>query len=128
MKKKKLTKYLDLEEMYQLSYTKDISKPLKYNLALKKFDSFETFSTNESTIFENFLMTLKQYCILPDFSKDYDLLNLIGSGFFAKVYRVRSKLSKQIFAAKVFNKTEENFSLLKVNNFYIINLFLMLYY
>ena len=59
---------------------------------------------------ENFIALkeiLKQFCVLSNFSLDYEILEFLGKGYFAEVYSVRNLLTKKIFAAKMFEKDSE---------------------
>ena len=47
---------------------------------------------------------LRKCCILSTFDDDFQLLNKIGKGFSANVYRVKSNLSGKFYAAKIFDK------------------------
>ena len=97
---------MNLEEMYHLNIFKFKEKHLKFCLALQKFGSCNIFSTDDETLFQKFVGILKKFCILSDFDGDYDTLNELGEGYFAKVYKVRNKVSHEIFAAKIFRKNE----------------------
>lgn len=96
-----------MEELYRVNIVKLKEKHLKFCLTLRKFGSCDIFSTNDETLFQTFCFILKKFCILPDFDEEYEILNELGAGYFAKVYKVQNKLSNQIFAAKVFIKNDK---------------------
>ena len=52
---------------------------------------------------------LKNFCVLPNFSLDYEILEILGKGYFAEVYSVRNLFTKKTFAAKMFEKDSEKF-------------------
>lgn len=50
---------------------------------------------------------LKNFCVLSNFSLDYEILEFLGKGYFAEVYSVRNLFTKKTFAAKLFEKDSE---------------------
>ena len=96
-----------MEEMYRLNIVKLKEKHLKFCLTLRKFGSCDIFSTNNEALFQSFCVVLRKFCILADFDDEYEIINELGAGYFAKVYKVRNNLSNQTFAAKMFIKNDK---------------------
>ena len=96
-----------MEEMYRLNIVKFKEKHLKFCLTLRKFGSCDIFSTNDETLFKSFCVVLKKFCILADFDEEYAIVNELGAGYFAKVYKVRNNFSNNTFAAKMFIKNDK---------------------
>jgi len=62
------------------------------------------FYSAEKEVIENWIIALKNVCILTTFHEEYKALKMIGRGSFAKVYLVESKLSGKMYAVKAFTK------------------------
>ena len=49
---------------------------------------------------------MKRFCVLQGFKEHYSFLNKLGSGNFGTVFKVQSKATNEIFAAKAYYKDE----------------------
>ena len=52
---------------------------------------------------------LKGFCVLSNFSADYEILEFLGRGHFAEVYSVSNLSTNKKYAAKIFEKETEKF-------------------
>ncbi|CAK68874.1 unnamed protein product (macronuclear) [Paramecium tetraurelia] len=50
------------------------------------------------------LQQLRFYCIQQDFANKYSIIRLLGKGTFGKVFKIKSRITQQDFAVKVFEK------------------------
>ena len=50
---------------------------------------------------------LKKFCVLSNFSDDFEMLGFLGKGHFAEVHSVEKISTKKKFAAKFFKKGSE---------------------
>ena len=64
---------------------------------------------------------LKKFCVLSNFASDYEILEILGKGYFAEVHSVQSLSSKKKMAAKIFEKDTENFKKNAVDYIYMFN-------
>ena len=92
----------------------------------KNFLLFTKFSTkwkcyvDQKPKFFQLLQILRKYCVLTDFSKNYEIVKFLGQGHFAEVYSVENFETKQKFAAKIFKKNSEVFSKSSVKNLIVV--------
>ena len=57
-----------------------------YVFRLEKFGKFHEFFLKDKKIINRWIQILKLYCISTDFDHQYEVLEKLGSGHFAKVY------------------------------------------
>ena len=81
--------------MFQMKYWKNEVNTSEFSnmISLTKFKNSIFIGTNDNQLFADFVLILKQFCILDNFSQEYEMLDLLGSGHFAHVYLVRHKAS-----------------------------------
>ena len=117
---------MDLEDVFRLKFKKnEVGCEYTFSITLHKHDSAVSFYTSDINVYENLIMILKKFCILEDFSKKYDLLDFIGSGYFASVYLAKNRETNQKFAAKIIKKNDEAF---KANQVKYFNIFKIINY
>ena len=62
-----------------------------YVFRLEKFGKFHEFFLKDKKIINKWIQILKLYCISSDFDHQYEILEQIGSGHFAKVFIILQK-------------------------------------
>lgn len=72
-----------------------------------KFNWVISVETNENFITLHEI--LKKFCVLSNFSTEYETLQFLGKGHFAEVYSVLNVSTRKKFAAKIMQKTSEKF-------------------
>ena len=77
---------------------------------MQKFE--EIFHPNKDFI-ANLGQDLSNHCVLPDFSKDYQLIQSLGIGTFSEVFECEHKITGEKCAVKVLEKSK----ILERNNF-----------
>ena len=83
-----------------------------------KFNWVISVEMNEN--FTSLYDTLKQFCVLSNFSSEYETLQILGKGHFAEVYSVVNISTRKKFAAKIMQKTSEKFKKNSVISIYLI--------
>ena len=79
-----------------------------YGLRFSKKSAYEELFSPDRTLVALWFEHLKRFCIRQDFSKVYTLVEQIGAGSFARVFKAERIADKRIFAAKVFEKVAKN--------------------
>ena len=72
-------------------------------------ENYLTFASNDPKIYSEFVLALKNFCVLENFTQNYELLQFLGAGHFADVYLAKNKITDQLFAAKIIKKKDEKF-------------------
>ncbi len=80
-----------------------------YYICFKKFNRSKYFYIEDGQVFLGLASMLKKYCILSNFNSNYEIIEFLGSGHFAEVFSVKKRASEQLFAAKIFLKTNKKF-------------------
>ena len=93
-----------------------------YYICFKKFNRSKYFYIEDGQVFIRLMSLLKKYCILINFNSNYEIIEFLGSGHFAEVFSVKNRATEQIFAAKIFQKTNEKFLKNQVDKLYRHNL------
>ena len=72
----------------------------------------KAIDNKEDILSYDYFQTEDSYKKIGNKSSDFEILKLLGSGAFGKVYKVKSKINKRIYAMKIFDK---NIELIKKN-------------
>ena len=72
----------------------------------------KTIDNKEDILSYDYFQTEDSYKKIGNKSSDFEILKLLGTGAFGKVYKVKSKINKRIYAMKIFDK---NIDLIKKN-------------
>jgi len=106
---------LDLDKIFTLKWRKtEGSSDFAFLITLQKSDNYLTFGISDTVLFRDFYDILKKLCILDGFHSHYDVIETLGSGHFASVFLVHHKETSEKFAAKIFQKNNEDFKQNKV--------------
>ena len=81
----------------------------KFHITLQKMENYLTLASNDPNIYSEFVLALKNFCVLENFTQNYELLQFLGAGHFADVYLAKNKITDQLFAAKIIKKKDEKF-------------------
>ncbi|CAD8064609.1 unnamed protein product [Paramecium sonneborni] len=73
-----------------------------YGAGIRIIKSGQTIEIYGMTII--WLQQLRFFCIQQDFASKYSIIRLLGKGTFGKVYKIKSRITQQDFAVKVFDK------------------------
>ena len=93
-----------------------VSSPMtKYHLMFMKNKFNWMFYVDIHENFKILYEILKSFCVLTNFSSDYEISRFLGKGHFAEVYSVTNLTTKKRFAAKIFEKDSESFQKNSVN-------------
>ena len=66
------------------------------------------FTYNNKDLFSNnYFLNKDTYKNIGESPKDFEIIKLLGKGAFGKVYKVRSKKNKELYAMKIFDKEIE---------------------
>jgi len=84
--------------------TNNTSTSMNYGFSLTKNGATYEFYSPEKEVIDDWMVALKNVCILTTFHEEYKALKMIGRGSFAKVYLVESKTNGKMFAVKAFTK------------------------
>ena len=100
--------YIQLDNHTLQVFESKSSVDYKHGFRLVKNRHYTEFYTESQEKLTEWLERLKKYCIMNNFFSDFSAVCVLGKGNFAKVYKVKSKMSGKLFAAKIFEKTELN--------------------
>jgi hypothetical protein len=75
-----------------------------FEVILNNGYNFVTIHLEDKEIFKEFKKLIPLLCISRHFLDKYEVLGQIGEGAFAKVCKVKSKITGKFFAAKIFTK------------------------
>jgi serine/threonine protein kinase len=78
----------------------------KSGFSLKYGDCSETFLSEDPRQVKEWIATLKLSCICPDFTADFDLLDLLGQGSLSEVYLATERTTGQQYAVKIIEKAK----------------------
>ena len=78
-----------------------------YGFKLHKNNEEITLYHKNKKIIKYWIKVLKLYCVAKDFYQSYYILEKLGVGHFAQVFKVESIKKNYLFAAKIINKNEE---------------------
>jgi len=84
--------------------TTNTATSMNYGFSLTKNGATYEFYSPEKEVIDDWIVALKNVCILTTFHEEYKALKMIGRGSFAKVYLVESKTNGKMFAVKAFTK------------------------
>ncbi|CAD8076130.1 unnamed protein product [Paramecium sonneborni] len=79
----------------------EVEQP-NYGAGIRITKSGQTIEIYGMTII--WLQQLRFFCIQQDFASKYSIIRLLGKGTFGKVYKIKSRITQQDFAVKVFDK------------------------
>jgi len=115
--------------MYHLKTEVQENANYRYSISLEKLDICWKFFIQEKKHFISLTNIMKNYCVLSNFSIDYDILHFHGKGHFAQVFSVQKKDTKQKFATKIFNKSDIIFEKNKVISvFFFVTLYALAFH
>ena len=77
-----------------------------FALKLKSSGSQAFLLSQEKVVIAKWHKCLRGFVINHDFSKKYDMKELIGEGSFSKVYKIAQKRTKKIYAAKIIEHSK----------------------
>lgn len=80
-----------------------------FYFTFEKANISKFFFLNDYHTFEKIMAILKNYCIMRNFNKKYEIIQYLGRGHFAEVFSAKNKANKQIYAVKIFQKKTEKF-------------------
>lgn len=96
--------FLDLD----YSKIKEIQPNLQgtqyYGIRIIKHRNYEDLLSESEITAKKWYNLLRRFCILSQFGMTYENVKVLGQGNFAKVFLVKRKSDKELFAAKVFDK------------------------
>lgn len=86
----------------------------KYVVSLERNGNNWVFFVDNQKIYFNLVEILRKYCVLSDFSSDFETNQILGKGHFAEVFSVREKKTQKCFAAKIIKKEGDGYEKSKV--------------
>lgn len=99
-----LVAYLDLEYAKIKEITQTMNGQNYFGIRIIKNKNYEDILSEDETVIKKWFELFKRFCILSQFGMAYENVKVLGEGNFAKVFLVKRKSDKQLFAAKVFDK------------------------
>ena len=106
----KKTEFYDLwyiNKSYITTGNEIISEQNYYTIIITCENNFvnKLYFTDQN-ICKNFFLKIKNSIKDYNFNDYYDLMNIVGEGFFGKVYKCKNKNTGDIFAVKILNKAK----------------------
>lgn len=78
-----------------------------YGFKLQKNKEEISFYHKNKKVIKYWIKVLKLYCVANDFYQSYYILEKLGVGHFAQVFKIESIKKNYQFAAKIIKKNEE---------------------
>jgi hypothetical protein len=106
---------MDFQEMFRAKcYVNETGRngscgKYPYYIVFEKIEKHWTLFLKEKNDFHFLYQTLKNFCVLSNFSQEYEIIKSLGKGHFAEVFEVEHKRSKEKYAVKVFKKDTDAF-------------------
>jgi len=97
--------YIDLDEyMHQLKTSApNGSTKYKHCFTISSHGNSATFYSKDQAQFNQFLLHMRKFCVMTEFTDNYQVLDVLGSGGYGQVYLVQDKTTKLKYAGKVIH-------------------------
>merc|ERR1712183_241928 len=82
------------------------NKKSYYGLRFEKLQQFEEIFHPNKDFIANLGQDLSNHCVLPNFAKDYQLIQSLGVGNFSEVFECEHKITNEKCAVKVLEKAK----------------------
>ena len=100
-------------EYLEVEMDDEEQKKSYYGQRFEKLQQFEEIFHPNKDFIANLGQDLSNHCVLPNFSKDYQLVQSIGVGNFSEVFECENRITGETCAVKVLEKSK----ILAKNNF-----------
>jgi len=83
--------------MYKLTTSApNQSKRYKYSLTISSHGNFATFYSKDQKEFNAFLLQMRRYCVMAEFTDNYQVLDVLGRGGYGQVFKICLNLFKNM--------------------------------
>ena len=77
-----------------------------YSFTIIRGSIKKTFRSKDMYEIATWFRMIKKYSVLTEFEEDYEVIEGLGSGHFATVYKIKSTVNDMFYAAKVIEKEQ----------------------